>query len=105
VIDWLSTIPTEILVAAWVVLVAAALASILLVLMWATHPERYVGTRRADRPVHATPYEARPHRPRGTVTQDLRLRIGGWVPAGTGRHHRADEVPPLPWAPPRRDEA
>jgi hypothetical protein len=106
VTDWLNSVPPEWLLVGWCGLMFIALGTLLIVMAWATSPERYRGTRRQGRPTGAGPYEARPHHgPRGVVSYEAGLRVGGWVPAGQGRHARPEEVPPLPWAPPRRDTA
>jgi hypothetical protein len=106
VTDWLNEIPPEWLLVMWCAIMAICLGALLIVLVWATSPERYKGTRRVDRPAHATPYEARPHYPRGKVTVERAIRIAPYVTGnGHGRHAAPEEVPPMGWAPPRRDTA
>ena len=103
-LDYLNTIPPEWIIVAWCGVMFICLGGLLIVLVWATTPERYVGTRRVGRPAGAIPYEARPHVPRGVVVERA-IRIPPYVGSGAGRHAAPEEVPPLPWAPPRRDIA
>ena len=104
--DWLNDIPDVWLLVGWVGLMLIAVGILLIVLVWATNPDRYVGTRRSTRPAGAEPYAAS-HTvfPRGVVSYQAGLRVGGWVPAGNGRHHAQEEGPTrdLRWKPTRRE--
>lgn len=54
--EWLNSIPPEWLLVMWCGVMFIALGTLLIVLVWATSPDRYRGTRRESRPAGAEPW-------------------------------------------------
>lgn len=103
--DWINSIPPEWLLVMWCGIMAICLGVLLIVLVWATNPDNYRGTRRSNRVAGAHPYSSRPGRA-------SRLRTAPYVEdlelvREHGRH-RAPEPGPTrdlanPWRPTRRE--